>query len=137
MRKSASKNDKTTKGSQRKDRLDALSCSARSEDLPSILSHPGGPRLQLPPGEPDLDALRSVTREWLVPRLLEKFLRVHGVELKHVGRLANRIQPSLLGKGPLVPGAGPVSEEIRSQAKRKRNIGTLGRGGHGKVTPCS
>src|SRR5579864_5032601 len=39
-------------------------------------------QLELPTGEPDLDALRSVTREWLVPRLVEKFLRMHGVELK-------------------------------------------------------
>jgi len=40
-------------------------------------------RLQLPAGQPDLEALRSVTREWLVPSLVEKFLRLHGIELKH------------------------------------------------------
>jgi len=39
-------------------------------------------RLELPAGEPDLEALRSVTREWLVPRLVEKFLCKHGVELR-------------------------------------------------------
>lgn len=96
----------------------------------------GGTRIQLPPGEPDLDALRSVTREWLVPRLVEKFLRVHGVESKHVGSLVNRLQPSLLGAGPLVPGsAGSISKEIGSQVKRKANTRTLGKGGHGKGTP--
>ena len=35
--------------------------------------------LRLPSGEPDLEALQAVTREWLVPRLVEKFLRVHGI----------------------------------------------------------
>jgi hypothetical protein len=36
------------------------------------------PWLELPGGEPDLEALRSVMREWLVPQLVEKFLRLHG-----------------------------------------------------------
>ena len=39
-------------------------------------------RLEIPAGEPDLEALRSVTREWLVPLLVEKFLREQGVELR-------------------------------------------------------
>jgi hypothetical protein len=39
--------------------------------------------LRLPSGEPDLEALQAVTREWLIPRLVEKFLLVHGIELKH------------------------------------------------------
>lgn len=39
-------------------------------------------RLEIPPGEPDLEALRSITREWLVPLLVEKFLREQGVELR-------------------------------------------------------
>lgn len=39
-------------------------------------------RLEFPDGDPDLEALRSVTREWLVPRLIEKFLLAHGVELR-------------------------------------------------------
>lgn len=38
--------------------------------------------LEFPTGRPDLDALRSVTREWLVPLLVEKFLREQGVELR-------------------------------------------------------
>jgi hypothetical protein len=37
-------------------------------------------KVQLPTGEPDLEALRLVTREWLVPLLVEKFLREHGIE---------------------------------------------------------
>jgi len=39
-------------------------------------------KLALPSGEPDFEALRSVTREWLVPILVEKFLREQGVELR-------------------------------------------------------
>lgn len=39
-------------------------------------------RLEIPAGEPDLEALRSVTREWIVPLLVEKFLREQGVELR-------------------------------------------------------
>jgi len=37
-------------------------------------------RLELPGGEPDLEALRSVARDWLVPRLVDKFLRLHGIQ---------------------------------------------------------
>jgi hypothetical protein len=43
-------------------------------------------RLELPAGEPDLDGLRAVTREWLVPALVEKFLREHGIQLPSRGR---------------------------------------------------
>ena len=39
-------------------------------------------KLEFPTGEPDLDALRSVTREWLVPLLVEKFLLEQGVGLR-------------------------------------------------------
>jgi hypothetical protein len=38
--------------------------------------------LAIPGGERDLTALRSVTREWLVPRLVEEFLRERGVALR-------------------------------------------------------
>jgi hypothetical protein len=37
-------------------------------------------RLELPAGEPDLEGLRAVTREWLVPALVGKFLREHGIQ---------------------------------------------------------
>jgi len=39
-------------------------------------------KLVLPDGEPNLEALRSVTRDWLVPLLVEKFLREQGIELR-------------------------------------------------------
>jgi hypothetical protein len=107
--------------------------SKRQSLLPACPSA-GVVTLQLPPGKPDIEALRSVTREWLVPRLVEKFLSVHGVELKHVRNVVNRLQPSLLGTSRLVP-AGPVSEEIGSQANKRTNIGRIGKGGRGKVTP--
>ena len=108
--------------------------SSKRQSLLPACPGAGGVRLQLPPGKPDIEALRSVTREWLVPRLVEKFLSVHGVELKHVRKVVNRLQPSLLGTGSLVP-AGPVSEEIGSQANKRTNIGRIGKGGRGKVTP--
>jgi len=38
-------------------------------------------RLELPVGEPDLEALRSVTREWLVPLLVKEFMRERDIEL--------------------------------------------------------
>lgn len=36
-------------------------------------------QLILPAGEPDPGGLRLVTREWVVPLLVDKFLRDHGV----------------------------------------------------------
>ena len=79
----------------------------------------GGARLRLPRGQADIEALRSVTREWLVPRLVEKFLRLHGFELNHTRKFANtanRLQPSLPGEGSLVSGNAAGK---RSQAKKK------------------
>jgi hypothetical protein len=40
------------------------------------------PRLELPAGDPDIEGLRAVTREWLVPAIVEKFLREHGIQLR-------------------------------------------------------
>jgi hypothetical protein len=40
-------------------------------------------QLERPAGEPNPEALRSVTLEWLVPRLVDKFLRVHGIESRN------------------------------------------------------
>jgi hypothetical protein len=61
-------------------------------------------RVQLPAGKPDIEALRSVTREWLVPRLVEKFLRVHGIEPQAspttLATSANRLRPSITGAKP-------------------------------------
>src|SRR6185437_15890398 len=81
----------------------------------------GGGRLQLPPGKPDIEALRSVTREWLVPRLVEKFLRLHGFELRHSPKFAsatNRLQPSPVDEGSLLAGR-TASQESGSQVKKK------------------
>lgn len=36
-------------------------------------------KIELPTGEPDIEALRSATREWLVPLLVEKFLREQAI----------------------------------------------------------
>lgn len=38
--------------------------------------------LAIPAGERDLAALRAVTREWLVPRLVEEFLRDRGIAVR-------------------------------------------------------
>jgi hypothetical protein len=81
----------------------------------------GGGRLQFAPGKPDMEALRSVTREWLVPRLVEKFLRIHGFELRHSPMFANatnRLQPSLVGEGSLLAGR-IATQESGSQVKKK------------------
>ncbi len=56
----------------------------QSVERPCKVPFPGRQtRLEIPPGDPDIEGLRSVTREWLVPRLVEKFLRMHSVELGH------------------------------------------------------
>ena len=103
-----------------KERTPRRKVAAESAEFVSKLGRPSrkGARLEIPAGQPDLEALRSVTREWLVPRLVEKFLRVHGVELKHSRKLANRLQLSLPAKGSLMS-AGALSKHIRSQVKKK------------------
>ena len=53
-----------------------------SGDAVNVASGQEHTRLELPAGEPDLDGLRAVTREWLVPALVEKFLREHGIQLR-------------------------------------------------------
>jgi hypothetical protein len=49
---------------------------------PGLTARRAETKLRLPVGQPDLEALRSVTREWLVPLLVEKFLREQGIELR-------------------------------------------------------
>ena len=77
------RNDRTVRNSEgngtRSSRLLPES-SNRQDPVPTF--SPGSGRLRLPPGEADMEALRAVTREWLVPRLVQEFLREHGVELK-------------------------------------------------------
>jgi hypothetical protein len=103
-----------------KERTQKGKVASESAESVSKLGPPSrkGARLEIPAGQPDPEALRSVTREWLVPRLVEKFLRVHGVELKHSRKLANRLQLSLPAEGSFVS-AGADSKETRSQVKKK------------------
>lgn len=58
-------------------------------------------RLEISPGQPDLTALRSVTQEWLVPRLVQEFLRERGIELKQPPMSVNYENPipKLLNRG--------------------------------------
>jgi len=51
-----------------------------SQGAANVTSRQPHTRLELPAGEPDLDGLRAVTREWLVPALVETFLREHGIQ---------------------------------------------------------
>ena len=57
--------------------------------------------LVIPEGQPDLAALKSVTREWLAPRLVQEFLRERGIELKQSLVSANYENPirKLLNRG--------------------------------------
>jgi hypothetical protein len=83
----------TRKTNERKQRTNVL---RESDECRLEIHRPGrrqGTGLELPVGEPDLEALRSVTREWLVPRLVEKFLRMHGIELRHSQKASARLQP--------------------------------------------
>ena len=57
-------------------------------------------RLAFPSGDPDLEGLRLVTREWLVPRLVEKFLRTHGVELRASGTSMQTLQSGKFNEKP-------------------------------------
>ena len=54
-------------------------------------------RLEIPAGEPDVSALRSVMKEWLVPRLVDEFLRERGIQLKRT-QTARAIQQNELAK---------------------------------------
>lgn len=50
-------------------------------------------------GEADLSGLRLVTRDWLVPRLVEKFLAARGTPAQHDGHVGElQISPSKIRK---------------------------------------
>jgi len=53
-----------------------------SEDAANVTCIQAQTRLEFPAAEPDLEGLRAVTREWLVPALVERFLREHGIQLR-------------------------------------------------------
>ena len=123
------RNEKPANSSERKGTRSSRPRSGSSKRQFSLPASPsgGGGRLQVPPGPPDIEALRSVTREWLVPRLVEKFLRIHGVELKHspeFANAANRLQPSLVCEGSLIAGRTPA-QESGSSAKKKNQYREL------------
>jgi hypothetical protein len=96
-----------------------LSCSARAAN--GIVTQTQR-RLELPAGEPDLEALRSVTREWLVPRLVEKFLCLHGVELRYSQTSVNptsRISTPVVGSEA---SAGSPTQDRETLMNKKRPI---------------
>ena len=127
------KKKRTVNGSEVTGGSAVLKCShsERESSMPVPL---GSVDLQLPAGKPDLEALRSVSREWLVPRLVEKFLRLHGVDFKHsqnFGNVANRLQLSLPDRllvaadqarsGTSIGAAGDLSKKFDRRRTRKRN----------------
>jgi hypothetical protein len=66
--------------------------------------------------------LRSVTREWLVPRLVEKFLRSHGVELRCSQTSVN---PTSRISAPVVESeasAGSPTQDSETLMNKKRPI---------------
>ena len=73
--------DMTRKTEQKKQKINAPpeSDECQTEIRSTILRRTS---LQFPMGQPDLEALRSVTREWIVPLLVERFLREQGIELR-------------------------------------------------------
>jgi hypothetical protein len=54
----------------------------RTDGPTETVAAPRQTKLVLPHGKPNLEALRSVTRDWLVPLLVEKILREQGIELR-------------------------------------------------------
>ena len=100
--------------------------SKRQSLLPAC-SGAAGVKLQLPPGKADIETLRSATSEWLVPRLVEKFLRIHGFELRHSPKFANatnRLRSSLVGEGSLFAGR-TADQESGSRVKKKNQYREL------------
>jgi hypothetical protein len=55
--------------------------SIAERTMPANIKHRLDTRLEIFAGEPDLEALRLVACEWLVPVLVEKFLHEQGIEL--------------------------------------------------------
>jgi len=91
---------KTEKGTRRKIERTPVP-SSRSNGAGVRKSPRTDTRLEIGPGTPDLTALRSVTQEWLVPRLVQEFLRERGIELKQPPMSVNYENPisKLLNRG--------------------------------------
>lgn len=67
------------------------------------------PRLEIPAGEPDLARLLSVTQEWLVPLLVDEFLRERGVDFKSKPITVD--QETELSNAPIRGGRGAIRRE--------------------------
>jgi hypothetical protein len=95
-------------------------------------------RLLIPAGEPDLEALRSVTREWLVPRLVDKFLRTHGIHLKYSRNLASeasQLSRSSTGEdrsASVTTSGRNGNRKLQNASKQEKPIRSALVGGHGK-----
>jgi len=91
---------KTEKGARREIEQTRVP-SARSNGAGVRKSQRTDTRLEISHGTPDLTALRSVTQEWLVPRLVQEFLRERGIELKQPPTSVNYENPipKLLNRG--------------------------------------
>ena len=66
-------------------------------------------RLEIPAGEPDLARLLSVTQDWLVPLLVDEFLRERGVELEQKSMTVN--PKNELSNAPIRGGRGAFRRE--------------------------
>jgi hypothetical protein len=101
----------------------------RKKDTPPVDRETAGPaemvtqrretKLALPAGEPDLKALRSVTREWLVPVLIGKFLREQGIDSRVCSENANCQLIYRNGRSSDAGDAGAT--EISSSAESVKN----------------
>lgn len=66
-------------------------------------------RLEIPAGEPDIAQLLSVTQEWLVPLLVDEFLRERRVDLKQMPITVN--PKNELSNAPIRGGRGVFRRE--------------------------
>jgi hypothetical protein len=74
-----------TRKTKKKKKKKTIKLPHESDECPLEIRRPSRrnrTRLELPVGKTDLEALRSVTREWLAPLLVERFLRKQGIDLR-------------------------------------------------------
>jgi len=98
------KDERTTTNVTKKKRVPVRGNAAGFADR-----HETDTRLEIPAGEPDLARLRSVTQEWLVPLLVDEFLRERGVDLKQKPMTVNR--KNQLSNAPIRGGRGAFRRE--------------------------
>jgi hypothetical protein len=127
-------------GKKKKRALQSALIYAKDQPLNprKIPSDMQGTRLLISVGETHLEALRSVTREWLVPRLVDKFLRTHGIHLKYsrnLAREASQLSRSLTGedRSASVTTSGRIgNRKLQNASKQEKPIRSALVGGHGK-----